>query len=59
MQKMWVGVETLGIVCKRRARVSLITQLWALWWVQAGLQVIAVPKQLVSLGLSGDMELLN
>ena len=53
MQKMWVGVETLGIVCKRRARVS------ALWWVQAGLQVIAVPKQLVSLGLSGDVELLN
>ena len=52
---MWVSVETLEIVCKQRACVLLITQLWALWWVQVGLQVIAVPKQLVSLGLSGDV----
>ena len=56
---MWVSGETLEIVCKQRACVLLITQLWALWWVQVGLQVIAVPKQLVSLGLSGDVELLN
>lgn len=36
-----------------------ITQLWALWWVQAGLQFISVPESLVSLSLSVDVELLN
>ena len=59
MQSTVGSVETPRILCKRLARFSFITQLWALWWVQAGLQFISVPESLVSLSLSVDVELLN